>query len=179
LPHLRRCTRSGERLEIDGFAPNAQRMHGSIARRRRCAISPPAGHLAHADRVLTPSARSMQQHVDMPFPLDVRFRDMVPSTALEQFIRRWAVKLERTYERIDWGEVVIERPHQHQHQGQGIRVRLTLGIPGPDVVVSHEQPLDGAHEDAYVAVRDAFRAARRQLADRAPRVHDDREHLQS
>lgn len=97
---------------------------------------------------------------------------MPPSSALEQFIRRWAAKLERTYERIDWGEIVIERPHQHHHQGQGIRVRVTLGVPGPDVVVSYEQPLDGSHEDAYVAVRDAFRAARRQLADRAPRSHE-------
>jgi hypothetical protein len=30
-------------------------------------------------------------------------------------------------------------------------------------VVRHDQELDGAREDAYVAVRDAFRAARRQL----------------
>lgn len=103
----------------------------------------------------------------MAFPIDVRFRDMAPSPALEQFVRRWAAKLGRIHDRIVHCEVVIERPHQHQRHGQHVRVRMTLGVPGPDVVVSYDQSLDGAHEDAYVAVRDAFRAARRQLEQRA------------
>jgi ribosome-associated translation inhibitor RaiA len=94
---------------------------------------------------------------------------MASSPALEQFVRRWAVKLERIYDRIERGEVVIERPHQHQHQGQRVHVRVTLSVPGPDIVVSHEHALGGAHEDAYVAVRDAFRAARRQLVEHVQR----------
>jgi hypothetical protein len=42
-------------------------------------------------------------------------------------------------------------------------VRVTVAVPGPDIVVSCDHAPDDAHEDAYVAVRDAFRAARRQL----------------
>ena len=107
----------------------------------------------------------------MPFPLDVRFRDMELSPALESFAHRWAAKLANVYDRIERCEVVIERPHQHQRQGQHVHVRVTLAVPGPDIVVSSDHALDGAHEDAYVAVRDAFRAARRQLVAHARRSH--------
>lgn len=44
-------------------------------------------------------------------------------------------------------------------------MRLLLVVPGPDIVVSRDHALDGAHEDVYVTIRDAFRAARRQLED--------------
>lgn len=109
----------------------------------------------------------------MSFPIDVRFRDMETSAALEQFARRWAAKLGRAHERIDSCEVVIERPHQRQRHGQRIHVRVTLAVPGPDVVISHGQAIDGAHEDAYVAVRDAFRAARRRLEQHVRRPRGD------
>jgi ribosome-associated translation inhibitor RaiA len=107
------------------------------------------------------------------FPIDVRFRDMATSPALEQFVRRWAAKLARVYDRIGGCEVVIERPHQSQRHGQPVHVRITLAVPGHDIVVSHCQELDGAHEDAYVAARDAFRAARRQLDQHARRLRGE------
>jgi ribosome-associated translation inhibitor RaiA len=107
----------------------------------------------------------------MEFPVDVRFRDMEASPALEQFAHRWAAKLGRLHDRIASCEVVIERPHQSHRHGQRVHVRVALAIPGPDIVVSHGQEIDGAHEDPYVAVRDAFRAARRQLEQaRRPRA---------
>lgn len=94
---------------------------------------------------------------------------MESSPALEQFARRWAAKLDSVYDRIERCDVVIERPHQRQHQGQSIHVRVALAVPGPDIVVSHDRAVDGSHEDAYVAVRDAFRAARRQLVEQLRR----------
>jgi ribosome-associated translation inhibitor RaiA len=94
---------------------------------------------------------------------------MDSSPALEQFAHRWASRLDNVHDRISRGEVVIERPHQRQHQGQRIRVRVTLSIPGPDIVVSHDREHDGSHEDAYVAVRDAFRIARRRLVEQLRR----------
>lgn len=109
----------------------------------------------------------------MSFPLTISFRDMDPSPAIEEFVRRWASKLETIYDRIERCQVVIERPHQHHHKGQRYRVRVSLGVPGPDIEVSHDHALDGAHEDLHVAVRDAFRAARRQLEDHVLRQRDD------
>jgi cold shock CspA family protein len=42
-------------------------------------------------------------------------------------------------------------------------VRIDLTVPGTELVVSRESGLNHAHEDAYVAIRDAFKAARRKL----------------
>jgi ribosome-associated translation inhibitor RaiA/cold shock CspA family protein len=106
-------------------------------------------------------------------PAHLSFRDMDSTPALEDFVRGWVAKLEHVYDRIERCDVVVERPHQHHHQGQRIRVRVTLAVPGPDVVVSHDHSVDGAHEDAYVAIRDAFHAARRQLEDHARRLRQD------
>lgn len=50
---------------------------------------------------------------------------------------------------------------------------VAVAVPGPDIKVSRDHSLDGAHEDLYVAIRDAFRAARRQLADLARRQRAD------
>ena len=105
----------------------------------------------------------------MSFPLTITFRNLTSSPAIETFVRRWASKLETAYNRIERCTVVIERPHLHHHRGQHYTVRVTLAIPGPDVNVSRDHALDGAHEDVYVAIRDAFQAARRQLEDHARR----------
>ena len=103
----------------------------------------------------------------MPIPLNITFRNMRSSPTVEGFVRRWASKLETAYKRIHRCAVAIERPHLRHHQGQRYTVRITLTVPGGDINVSHDHELDGAHEDLYVAIRDAFRAARRQLADHA------------
>lgn len=107
------------------------------------------------------------------FPLTITFRDLRSSSTIESFIRRWASKLETAHGRIERCHVVIERPHQRHHHGQRYHVRIALAVPGPDVEVSRDHSLDAAHEDLYVAIRDAFRAARRQLEDQARRQRAD------
>ena len=42
-------------------------------------------------------------------------------------------------------------------------------MPGGSVIVSRDRSADQAHEDVYVSLRDAFKAARRQLEDRVRR----------
>jgi cold shock CspA family protein len=44
-------------------------------------------------------------------------------------------------------------------------VRIEIGVPGKDLIVSRHPKDKHAHEDIYVAIRDAFDAARRQLED--------------
>ena len=111
--------------------------------------------------------------ITMPSPLTITYRDLQASPAIESLVRGWAAKLDAVYDRIERCEVVIERPHQHHRQGQHYHVRVRLAVPGPDVQVNREHPLDGAHEDLHVAIRDAFRAARRQLEDHARRLRTD------
>lgn len=101
----------------------------------------------------------------MTIPLQVTFTGMDTSPALEARIREKAARLERFAERAVRCHVTIEAPHRHHRQGQMYRVRIELVVPRGDIVVTRESPQDHAHEDAYVAVRDAFDAAVRQLED--------------
>jgi ribosomal subunit interface protein len=93
---------------------------------------------------------------------------MEPSAAVEENIREKAGKREQFYDRIMSCRVVVEVPHGHQHQGRLYQVRIDLGVPDGELVVSHEHHhRDHAHEDVYVAIRDAFDAMKRQLEDYA------------
>lgn len=106
----------------------------------------------------------------MTIPLQVTFKGMDTSPALEARIRERAARLERFAERILRCHVTIEAPHRHHRQGQLYRVRIDVEAPRGDIVVTREGPRDHAHEDAHVAVRDAFDAAARQLEDHVRRL---------
>ncbi len=101
----------------------------------------------------------------MALPIDITFRDMTPSIALEATIERWVDRLARLEPRITRAAVVVERPHRKHRTGQLFHVRLEIAIPDQVIVVGRDPQLDEAHADAYTAVGDAFRAARRQLQD--------------
>jgi ribosomal subunit interface protein len=104
----------------------------------------------------------------MQIPLQITFRDMEPSDAVEVRIREKAGKLEQFYDQIMSCRVMVESPHGHHHQGTLYQVRIDLGVPDGELVVTHEHHhKDHAHEDVYVAIRDAFDAMKRQLEDYA------------
>jgi cold shock CspA family protein/ribosome-associated translation inhibitor RaiA len=109
----------------------------------------------------------------MQLPLQITFRDLPQSDALETAIREKAVKLEQFYDRIISCRVVIEAPHQHRHKGKLYHVRIDLTVPGGELVVNRAPGKRQAHEDAYVVIRDAFDAARRQLEGYARRQRGD------
>jgi ribosomal subunit interface protein len=101
----------------------------------------------------------------MKLPLQINFRNMDPSEAMEANVRQKAEKLDLFYDQIMSCRVVIESQHQHHHQGNIYHVRIDLTVPGNEIVVSRAPGEHKSHEDAYVAIRDAFDAARRQLED--------------
>ena len=99
----------------------------------------------------------------MQQPPQIAFRDLPPSPAVEALIREEGDKLERFHDRITSCRVVVEAPHRRQRKGRLYRVRLELALPGGEVAVNRGAPEKHAHEDVNVAVRDAFRAARREF----------------
>jgi len=110
----------------------------------------------------------------MQIPLEINFRNMDPSPAVEARIREKAAKLERFHERIIGCTVVVEAPHRHHHKGKIYSVHIDISVPGKDhLIVDRAKPLDHAHEDVYVAVRDAFNAAVRQLEDYTQRMRGE------
>jgi ribosome-associated translation inhibitor RaiA len=84
-----------------------------------------------------------------------------------------AEKLERVFDRIVGCAVTVEAPHQHHHKGKLYDVHIDVSLPGKDVHVCHTGPINHAHEDVYVAIRDAFDAATRQIEDHARRMRGD------
>jgi hypothetical protein len=62
--------------------------------------------------------------------------------------------------------VTVEAPHKNHRQGNLYTVRVDLRFPGGEALANRAPSEDHAHEDVYVALRDAFKAARRQLQDR-------------
>src|SRR5689334_16699258 len=98
----------------------------------------------------------------MSIPSKVTFRDFTSSPAVEEAIRERVAKLAQLFARISYCDVVVEAPHQHHRRGNCFRVRLAIGVPGKELVVARE-PASDAHADVYVAIRDAFEAARRQV----------------
>jgi ribosome-associated translation inhibitor RaiA len=90
---------------------------------------------------------------------------MEPSEAIATNIRDKAAKLESFYEKIMGCRVLVEAPHRHHHKGKLYHVRIDLTLPGREIVINREPSQHASHQDVYVALRDAFAAARRKLQD--------------
>ena len=101
--------------------------------------------------------------------LQITFSGMQASPAVESKIRERADKLERFHGRIGGCRVVVDAPHRHHSKGRLYAVHLSITIPGQEILVGKGVGDDHAHEDVYVAIRDAFDAAERQLDDVARR----------
>jgi len=101
----------------------------------------------------------------MQIPVEITFRDLPRWEKAEDEVRKQAAELERYFDRITSCRVVIEAPHLHHQKGQIYHVRVDLTVPGKEIVVKRDPADKKPHEDLYLAIRDAFRAARRQLQD--------------
>jgi ribosomal subunit interface protein len=97
----------------------------------------------------------------------VTFRGMDPSPAIEARVREAMDKLGQFHNRITSCRVVVEAPHRRRTKGKLYTIRIDMTLPGKEIVVTREGRLNHAHEDVYVALRDAFDAARRQLENHA------------
>jgi ribosomal subunit interface protein len=97
----------------------------------------------------------------------ITLRNIAPSEAIDATIRNHIAKLDEFYDRIMGCRVMVEAPHRHHQQGNLYHVRIDLTVPGGELVIQRDPPEHQAHEDCYVALRDAFERAERQLKDYA------------
>ncbi len=104
----------------------------------------------------------------MQIPLQITIRGVEQSEALEQHIRDKAKKLDEFFNHVMSCRVVVEVPHKHHQQGKLYNVRIDIGVAGGEIVVNRDRA-----EDIYVALRDAFDAAKRQLEDYARKLRGD------
>lgn len=121
----------------------------------------------------------------MTFPLQITYRDVTQSDAIDSLVSKEAEKLGRYFDRILSCRVTIEHAHRRQRLGAPFLARIVVGVPGQDICVNQagdvhdsigpddEMPariqkrvqVDGAYKDPALAVRTAFRRARRKLQD--------------
>ena len=112
------------------------------------------------------SDTTTEGHRIVTIPVQITFRHMPSSPAVETRVRELAHHLKVFSDRIQSCRVVLDSPHRHHHQGKVFNVKVQVGLPGEDVVVDMERPDRDGHEDVYVVLRDAFDAAKRQLQQR-------------
>lgn len=99
----------------------------------------------------------------MKLPLQVMFKGVDPSPAIENRIQHSARKLDRFDGCIMSCRVVVEAPHRHHHKGNVYHVIVDVMVPGGEIVVNRNGERNHAHEDVHVAIRDAFAAMARKL----------------
>ena len=107
----------------------------------------------------------------METPLQVVFRDMDPSEAVQLNIEDRIMRLERVFDGIISCRVVVELPHKNRQQGNLFNITLDIKVPGETIVINRLPGRDHAKEDVYVAMRDAFNSAQRKLEDYTSKRH--------
>jgi len=103
----------------------------------------------------------------MPFqvPPKVTFRGFPASAAIEADVREKIAKLETFFDRITSCRVTVESLHRRHHKGNLYHVSIDVQVPGTSLVVNRAPAEHAAHQDVYVAIRDAFDDVRRELQD--------------
>ena len=90
----------------------------------------------------------------------ITYRGMAHSPAMDGRIRELAAKLEGLHPRITRCHVVVEETDRHKSKGNLFEVHVDIHVPGSEIVATRH-----AHEDAYVALGNAFDVVIRQLED--------------
>lgn len=94
----------------------------------------------------------------MKIPLQICTRKISLSQSAVAVIKQKVDKLETFCDKIIACRVMVETPHRHKNHGALCNVSIDISIPGGELAVKKE-----GHEDIYIAIRDAFDAARRQI----------------
>lgn len=104
----------------------------------------------------------------MQQPLQITFKDIDHSTAVEARIREKIAKLDTFYNHITACKVVVEQVQKHQHQGKLHNISIYMSLPGKELTVSHHP-----NENLYLAIQGAMDTIREQLDSYRQRLYGD------
>src|SRR4028118_558397 len=109
----------------------------------------------------------------MKVPPEITYRGVDKTPALEALVHEKIAKLEEVCSYISSCHIAIEKPNESTRNGSPYRVRLDITVPPGHELVAESKPGEGPQYDAVeIAIRDAFRAARRQLSKLSQRQHE-------
>jgi ribosome-associated translation inhibitor RaiA len=94
--------------------------------------------------------------------LSIAFRHLPPSDALTAHISEEVDRLTAHYGHPVRCRVTVE-PYRQMARAKRCQVRVEVALPGRTLVATRKPSDHEGHDDAYLAVRQAFRAVRRQL----------------
>ena len=101
--------------------------------------------------------------------VDVIYRDLDSSAALNAVINKKIDKLNRFNDQILHSRVVLDIPHNHKHKGKQFRASIELDLRGGAVAVTQDD------ESIHIAVRDAFLTAERKIKQLTAKQRDVRQ----
>ena len=104
----------------------------------------------------------------MQQPLQITFRDIAHSDAVEARIRQKIEKLDHFYNRITSCKIVVGQVQKHQHQGKLHNISICLTVPGKELTVTHHP-----NENLYLAIQSAMDTLRQQLDSYRQRLYGD------
>jgi hypothetical protein len=110
----------------------------------------------------SPAARVSQPSAMAPRPCQITFGGMTATEAPRVEVRAWLERLGALTATMIDGRVLIDVLDQGRSERR-YQVRMELAMPRGVVVVGLDHPSNRPHEDIYVAIRNAFRGARREL----------------
>lgn len=110
----------------------------------------------------------------MEQPLEITFRDVKRTPALENFIHQEVAKLDKVHHNLIRCRVAVEKPHEHQKSGNPYRVRLEVLAPrSPEIVVTSDPADEEMHRPLESVLKDAFKTVRRRLKKLEARQRGD------
>ncbi|MEW6754474.1 MAG: HPF/RaiA family ribosome-associated protein [Candidatus Latescibacterota bacterium] len=106
----------------------------------------------------------------MEVPLELSYRGIERTDALDELIRSKVAQLERVCDHIVSCRIAVEKAQARQQTGSPFRVRIDMRVPpGHELVVARETTDNAPHEDLPTVLRGAFEAARQQLRELSER----------
>ena len=106
----------------------------------------------------------------MQIPLEISYRDVPKTDALEALVREKVGKLEQVCDHISSCRVAIEQTHKHPNSGSPYRVRIDMTVPPGHELAVVENPGEGnQYQPVETVIRHAFESARRQLIELSER----------
>ena len=103
--------------------------------------------------------------------VEIEFKEMVASPAVQNMVADHVKKLERLYGRITACRVVVKGPGNRHKTGGLYDVNIRLALPdGLEVDIGRTPKDDERHSDLPFAINDAFKRAGRRLQDSARRM---------
>jgi cold shock CspA family protein len=102
----------------------------------------------------------------MQIPIEISFRGVERTAALETLIHEQAAKLEQVCDHLTSVRISVEKPQENLSTGNPYRVRVIARVPpGHELVASRDPGNGDMHDPLDKVIREAFHALWRQVKE--------------